>query len=90
MEREREVTFATSAMDFCRDALLSITKMAAGQLSVAATEKELAAVLRRVEGKHYKSVLNVKDDVLNVWRTCLRLSCSPLLFSFASCLHLAV
>lgn len=90
MEREREVTFATSAMDFCRDALLSIIKMTAGQQSVAATEKELVAVLRRVEGKHYKSVLNVKDDVLNVWRTCLRWSFSPLLFSFASSLHLAV
>lgn len=72
MEREREVPFATSAMDFCRDALLSITKMTAGKLPVTATEKELAAVLRKVEGKHYKSVLNVKDDVLNVWRTILR------------------
>ena len=87
VEREREVPLATSAMDFCRDVLLSLIKLTGGNQTVAATEKELTAVLRKVEAKQYKSVLNVKDDVLNIWRSCLR-CVLPAHFVVACCLQL--
>ena len=73
---ERDVPAATSALDFCRDSILAISKLTQGQPSVALIQKDLNAILRKLEVNQYKSVLEVKDDVLKIWAQSLR-SASP-------------
>lgn len=73
---ERDVPAATSALDFCRDSILAVSKLTQGQPSVALIQRDLNAILRKLEVNQYKSVLEVKDDVLKIWAQSLR-SASP-------------
>ena len=87
VDRERETPIATSAMDFCRDILSIIIKMTQDKAVLSQEQKELAAVSRRIDANQYKSVFEVKDDVLQIWRTRLRfhvfLSCTTYDFVWA-------
>jgi hypothetical protein len=65
---ERDVPPATSALDFCRDVLLSVSKLTQGQPSLASVQQEINSILQKLEVHGYKSVLEVKDDVLATWR----------------------
>lgn len=82
VEREREVPIATSAMEFCRDILITVTKATVGKTCLLSIQKDLTSVSRKVETGHYKSVHELKDDVLQIWRSSLRyLFCEPVLRS---------
>ena len=65
---ERDVPPATSALDFCRDVLLSVSKLTQGQPSLASVQQEINSILQKLEAHGYKSVLEVKDDALAIWR----------------------
>jgi hypothetical protein len=75
VERERQDrdAVAASALDFCQEILTTIIKMTEGKAHLAAIQKELNATLQKIEARNYKSVLEVKDDVLQIWQTSLRL-----------------
>jgi len=56
-------------MEFCRDILLALTKMTLGKEEhLASIQKEITTVLRRGENNYYKSVLDLKDEVLKIWK----------------------
>ncbi len=58
----------------CLEALTTVIKLTQGKLHLAGIQKDLSTILDKVEASHYKSVFNLKDDVLLIWRTSLRFS----------------
>jgi len=66
---DRDLPAAVTAMEFCRDILLALTKMTLGKEEhLASIQKEITTVLRRGENNYYKSVLDLKDEVLKIWK----------------------
>ena len=49
------------------------TRMTESHPHRASIQKELTVTLQKVKDRNYKSVLEVRDDVLQIWRTRLRL-----------------
>ena len=69
---ERQVQSVNSALGMCLEALTTVIKMTQGKLHLSGIQKELSTILNILEASHYKSVFNLKDDVLLIWRTSLR------------------
>jgi len=65
---ERDLPAATTAMEFCRDILLTVTKMTQDKEHLHSIQKEITTVLRRGDNNYYKTVLDLKDEVLKIWK----------------------